>query len=373
MEWLESWRSFRKVAGAWDDLYRAGIENSPFLSHWWLTAVGDAYGGQSEPRIAIAWRGPAIVAAAPFSMTSRRLLGRTWRVLAYPGRPETSRAQFLIRRGDEPAIATLLEVIAARAGWDFLDLSPMDATGVATEALREAARAQRLRQSLEPSMQSPFITLPSDWDEYLTGLSHQFRANVRRALRRASPEDGWEIETRHRDVNVDEVFDVARLSWQHERGTSIGSTPQLERLYRGVMQGAARAGDLRLALLRHRGTVTAFELNVVSGSTLYNLKIGFRPDYAQWSPGTVLKSHVLMAAMDEGLRECDLLGADEEYKMRWATGIRPHGSLLVFNRHPAPILLYACRFGARNMLGHRMPWLLERIRRMRRGFGVGLP
>ena len=58
---------------------------------------------------------------------------------------------------------------------------------------------------------------------------------------------------------------------------------------------AAERGWLFLCLLRHEDRLAAFEFDLLYGSTLYNLKVAFDPEFGRFGPGNTLKYWLLVS------------------------------------------------------------------------------
>ncbi len=96
--------------------------------------------------------------------------------------------------------------------------------------------------------------------------------------------------------------------------------------------------------LEARGEPVAFEFNLLYRSVMYNLKLGFRPEWRSCTPGHVLKAFMIQQAMTEGASEYDLLGMNDAYKMEWATGVRRHICLCVAGPGAAAALAHWLTF-----------------------------
>jgi CelD/BcsL family acetyltransferase involved in cellulose biosynthesis len=121
---------------------------------------------------------------------------------------------------------------------------------------------------------------------------------------------------------------------------------------------------LEILVLSREGDPLAYEWNLRTPARLFNLKVGYREEEGALSPGLVLRHHAVARALAAGLREFDFLGEVERYKMHWATGTRPHGTLLAYRGGPRLALVHGIRHRLRPAL-KRSPLLVRLIRLLR--------
>jgi CelD/BcsL family acetyltransferase involved in cellulose biosynthesis len=78
--------------------------------------------------------------------------------------------------------------------------------------------------------------------------------------------------------------------------------------------------------------VAAFDYCLDCGGRTYVLKGGYDPAFRAFAPRTLLLHDSLERAFERGARSYEFLGADEDYKRRWATGARERRRVQVFPR-----------------------------------------
>lgn len=74
--------------------------------------------------------------------------------------------------------------------------------------------------------------------------------------------------------------------------------------------------------LRLDGRAIAFAYCLEHGGVLYELKVGFNPDYARFGPGVLLTRARLEYCFSEGLRSYEFLGQPERHKLDWTDNCR---------------------------------------------------
>ena len=300
---------------------------TPFNHPGWIATWADAFADQPLSLYGIRREG-RLVGIAPF--LERR------RIVVSPTNWHTPR--FELVAADESARHELARGLLER-GRHRVDLSFLDEGSGDIGALRAAATEDRRLLIDRPIQRSLYVDLDGDWEDYTSELGGKVLREVRRRRRRLEAEGAVEVAFVTPDEGVEalleEGFSVEGSGWKHERGTAIASRPETRSFYTGVARWAAERGWLLLAFLRVDGRVAAFDLCIEQGGRTYVLKGGYDPAFRQFAPRTLLLHDSLQRAFARGGRSYEFLGADEDYKRRWATGVRERRRLQAFGRTPA--------------------------------------
>jgi CelD/BcsL family acetyltransferase involved in cellulose biosynthesis len=296
---------------------------TPFLTHEWITAWNEAFGGQGLQPVVLRGADGAVRAAA-------------W---VQHERPWTLCAAANVHSGDWDVVAR--DAAARRDAWEaitalgaprvrFEGLVPeRDSAGAAAEALRAAG----YRLLTETGPFSPVISLSPTWDEQLEAVSRNLRSQFRRRHKALEREGELVFRTMtggaDLDAEIDRVFSVEGSGWKAREGTAILSDERSERLYRSFARAAAERGWLRLHLLELDGRALAVDLSCVIGDAAFLIKTGYAEDdpAARLSPGLVLRGEAIRHYIEEGLATYDLLGGADTYKLRWTNTLRARVTL----------------------------------------------
>ncbi len=310
---LDTLADLRAVAGEWDSLALAS--GSPFLTVAWLSAWWESFGG--TPAV-IAVRDPdgRLVAGVP----CRRVSRTAW---ASPTNSES---------GDWGVIAA--DEDAGRAAWRAL-------AGAAPGCLRLQGLVHRdgaeialgeltlagFRFVATSGARSPYLDLPSSYEDLLASISHDLRSQVNRRRRSLAKMGTVRLRSVRGGQGLEDALaTVLRLEgsgWKTRAGTAILSDPAVHNLYRSFALRASEEGWLRLYILEVDGRPIAADYGCSFGRVGYLLKTGFDEEFQRYSPGLVLRAEVLRASIEEGLSGYDFLGGPDPYKLRWATTVRP--------------------------------------------------
>jgi CelD/BcsL family acetyltransferase involved in cellulose biosynthesis len=113
------------------------------------------------------------------------------------------------------------------------------------------------------------------------------------------------------------------------------------RFYFQLAERAAQSKALNLLFLKVDGKRIAFAYCLRQGSTLYLLKTGYDPEYAEHSPFNVLMLLAVEAVSRDGIETFDLLGSEDPWKAAW-TPLRTERLWLFLYRNTLPALIIYC-------------------------------
>lgn len=219
---------------------------------------------------------------------------------------------------------------------------PHEASGLLVTALPEkllsAVRAARpeLKGFVRQSYPRAYAALDTDFDAYLAGFSAKSRSTLKRKARKFVERSGGAIYLRAYRT-PDEMAEFHALA-----RTVSARTYQEQRFGAGLPDGPEALAQLRDLAARDavRGWLLFLEGRPVSylhapaeGDTLIYAHLGYDPDVADLSPGTVLQFEVMRALMAERrFRWFDFTEGDGQHKRLFATGTLDCVDLLLLRR-----------------------------------------
>jgi len=324
-------RELGPLAEDWDRL--ALDAGTPFVTHAWLSCWWAAF-GSGDPL----W---VLLCDSDGSLRAGALLAQTRGRVAAAANVHSGDWNGIAR--DEDARAELWAALAALgAARVHLQAMPENAQGTRS-ACGELERAG-YRVLQVPGPFSPWLSLPSSWEELIGSAKAGLRQQVRRRRRRLEQEGSVAFRTVRGgpmlDADLDAFLKLEASGWKGQSGTAILSSRSTERLYRDFARAAAEEGWLRLNLLELDGTVIAasYDCAFAGGASL--LKTTFSEAHSRLSPGLVLLADVLRSSIEEGLGSYDFLGDPETYKTRWASELHPRVQIFAYRGHARPGYLY---------------------------------
>ncbi len=185
-------------------------------------------------------------------------------------------------------------------------------------------------------MRSPYIELGGDFDDYLVqNFGRKHRYNIRRTARilRENP-DCRVVRFSRRDemlVALELAFRVSKASWKGTTNSDMAGSEARKAFYVDVTNHLAEEGLVQIWLLELAGCPIAVQYQLISHKAVHLLVSDFDENNHDLSPGTALLYRVIEQLHKEDIKEFDFCGDAYEYKMEWATGIRQHVNIQLFN------------------------------------------
>ena len=217
----------------------------------------------------------------------------------------------------------------------MLDLGPVYVRRAETEAIVQAARERGLRVSLDAHGPDAVMDLPASSGELRRSLGAKLVANISRRRRHLAQLGRLEFEVITGGAALQQVlaecFTLETLGWKGQRGAPISSRPDTLQFYSDLAAAAAAAGQLALHTLRLNSTLIAFEYCLRHNGRLDLLKESYHPDFARYSPGNILRFHILQSEIELGAVRTYHLGMVSEWKARWARRSEPLCRLRIYD------------------------------------------
>jgi len=187
-----------------------------------------------------------------------------------------------------------------------------------------AANQIELRPFVRQRYRRSYARLDLGFDSWLAGFSSKSRSTLKRKVRRLAEASGGELDLRcfRSEAEIGEFHRLARsLSERTYQERLLGAGLPDGAAALAGMQSLARRGLVRGWLLFLSGRPIAYLYAPAEGETLIYAHLGYDPDFAELSPGTVLQLEAMRQLMDErAFRLFDFTEGDSEHKRRFATG-----------------------------------------------------
>jgi CelD/BcsL family acetyltransferase involved in cellulose biosynthesis len=314
------------LAPEWDELVdRAGA--GPFSRPGWFEAWWQSF-GRGRLEIATLRRDGELAAVLP--LARRHGMRKTLTNWHTP--------EFEVPALDPPARTGLLRSVLQRTRMPIA-MGLVTAGRADTEAFTAAARAVRMPTLMHTVERSPFVRIDGGWEHYQATLPRRRRSELRRRRRRLQERGALTLEIATGEARLTELleegFAVETSGWKARAGTAIVSRADTQLFYRRVAEWAAERGWLRLAFLRLDERPLAFHFTLEDGVVAYQLKGGYDPAFRELAPGTLLIHDMLEWAFATGLHSYEFLGADEDFKLDWTSGLRDRLAIQAFPHSPA--------------------------------------
>lgn len=301
----------------WDELARLAAPWHPFLDAGWQLAWLDSHARGWEPWVWSARDAQGRLRGL-WPLARRRRHGlRCLQWLAEDSGGDE--LDILLHPAAEPATAReLYEAAMRQRGWDWMKLQSIAPNGVLAQFISSSGHAEMAKADLE----LPYLPLPSSMDDLLAARSHNFRAEVRRRRRRMEEGlPGLSCRCAEGAVEVEKEMPTLirlhqnRREQKHDAG--IFASAEVREFHQRLLRTLAPRTQPRLYWLEAQGRRLAALYGFACAGRFLYFQSGFDGNAAQYSPGTVLLSHVLEDCIRRQEREFDFLRGDEAYKSRW--------------------------------------------------------
>ncbi len=310
---LRSFEEFDELKVNWEDVYNADLKATIFVSWAWTKAWIKLF-----PRdwLVIGVRqneqGPYVA-----FMALRRK--KDIFTLVSGGVPLVDHTGFVCRKEyEKKAISTIAEFIQNSLKWNTLSLEAVFDTRL--DLFIQSFSTKKYSVSHQPDTQAPFISLPENWEDYLSNyLKKKTRGAIRRSLREVDRLSGFSvIETTQ--ANLEEQIETL-LKF---RVKQWGKLPMRAERYRSLFRITFAEGCLRLIVLKDNEVVIGAFAGFVDPikKALYGYNITYNLDYhGIHSPGLIVNILNIQYALEQGFEIFDLGVGDERYK--FSLGAKP--------------------------------------------------
>jgi CelD/BcsL family acetyltransferase involved in cellulose biosynthesis len=325
IEVVESLSRFQAVGPEWDAL--AERFERPLLRHDWLVSCAEALHHERDLRVVTVRRGDRLVAAAPLVVVPDGVVNRIG-LLGMSALHEPSGLLY----EDQSSLEVLAKGVVGLGR--AVVLQRLEADGPAPSALRAAAGPLG-RGIVRRTGEAAAIVVTQSWEEYSRTLSSHITSNLRRQRARAARLGTVSAEVlTPAEADVDGllqiVIDVEGSGWKGRNGSALRCRPDLRAFFAGYARRAARAGRLRIAILRIGDRVAAVELAVEDFRRWWQLKIGYADELRQYYPGLLLTLETVRRAFEHRLDSFEFLGSAAEWEARWNPALRRYEVCVVY-------------------------------------------
>ncbi len=315
----------------WDDLLdRAGVR-TPFQRLDWLRVWWEAFGQNRKLLVLADGSAPQPRWALPLHLGEERMAGIPVVTLRQPTNVHSGPTDVILSAPElegeaRRAVRSALNVLS---GWDVAVLEYLP------ESSPLLGWFEGFPVFVRKTLRSPYVLLEPNFDDLLRSRSRHFRQLLRRKMRKALNTPGFELHFANGPDDGEAFWAalerVEKSSWKARAGTAILFSEQQRAFFRHLVDVVLERGWSYLAWATYRGTPIAYELAVRFGDTVHSMKIAYDEQFASLSPGVVLKAWVMKKACEDGLREQDLMGHSEPWKLSYTDRARQYVTLYVFN------------------------------------------
>ena len=323
---------FLALEREWNELV-VTTQGEPFYRHEFLRVWMTHFTPKTKVEVLTTRDASGKLAAVfPLMRTRGFVCGLPARLGASTGNAHSCRFDMLAEDASA-AGKTFFAHLAADKSWDVLRIADVPDGGNAWHLYR-AAEAAGFPVGAWESQNSPYLPLPSTYQELQAEMSTGFKANLRRRRRRLEALGTVGVEHVTGGANLqarlDEAFAIERSGWKGRKGTAILQDAKTYGFYCELAHTAAERNYLSLMFLTLNGKSIAFHYGLTYGGVTYVPKLGYDETYKDCSPGLLLMEEGVKDSIARGVRGFDFLGPPGGWKTRWSQKTRRHNWLYIF-------------------------------------------
>lgn len=328
---------FDRLEPVWNSLLAESAGDRVTLTWEWLSAWWDVFGAERELCLLLVRDGEELIGIAPLQKRVVRHYGLLpYRRLEFLASGEAAEdgicsdyLDFIIRRGREAeALTGIFAYLRARQDeWDEMLLVEIPAASPNLPHLRRLGQLESAGWETLSREASYYLPLPRAWASLQASLRPKFQKNLRRDRRRAE-RSGREL------LIIDSLPDFAanfallvrlhQACWMARGERGAFASQRFSRFHRLLAPQLLRKGWLKLFVLKLQAEpVAALYAFTYKGKMDYYQSGYAQPAGPLASPGTLIQSYAIEAAIESGCYEFDFLKGDQQgYKVKWGAQTR---------------------------------------------------
>jgi CelD/BcsL family acetyltransferase involved in cellulose biosynthesis len=345
--------TFLGLKDDWDSFVSERFAGHPLLGHCWFANYYRAYFPGAPLYILCAYDdGGTLIAGLPLVLGKRRPTGITLKEARLLAGTHSHVNRVLVTAEGGQILSGFLDQTLGD-GVDLIYLEDLPDCFPDRQWFDDYCCSRKVRLDVRSVRRSPFIPTTGSFEDYRKMLSKKFRELLNNRLNRIKKAGGFEIRTFSTPESFDQMLadmkTVAAESWQGENNSGLFSGGDNALFYTSLLQHALENGYGRVFILYFEGQPAAFEFHMYHGATEYCLKAEYSQKLTKLSPGGVLDGELVKRAFDTDISVYDLLGFEDEYKLRWTQQVTPYFRYFIFNRTAAARTAYwvHCRLAER--------------------------
>lgn len=338
---VEIWRDpddFQALAQTWNALAELADPDNVFLRHEWFMAAWQWLRNETTLRLLGFRRDDRLVGIVPLMLHKTRGV----RVLSFMTVPDTQSCALIVPADTlEPVTLALAATLRTQlTDWDELQLSHLDHTSPAVQALHGAFAQYGFRTEERAQGNNPCVRLDGGWDAYYARRSRRLKKG-NNLIANILIRQGQRVELRQLGADqpldesamaqlLDTVKKLSANSWKSTTGFTLDQ-PGPQAFIRKLTTAANRLGWLSVWLLSIDGAAVAMEYQLRYRGQVHALRADYHADFAELSPGSYLNWKMLEQLFARGER-CYWMGpGNNAYKQRWSEGGQMQITFVAFN------------------------------------------
>jgi len=308
MSYTITHESFTSLTSCWSNPSHHLKWNSLFVLPAWLKVWWQELGDGAELHLDAIRQEKEAIGIAPLLVREGKasLIGST-DVCDY--------LDFVIVPGREKDFFNFLLDDLRQKGINHLDLRPLRPDSTVLTSLVSIAQNRGYEVLCHPEDVSLELDLPSTWEEYLAILTTKQRHEIRRKLRRLAEAGRVDYSFVKDSAAVPDAMDTfLKMFSESRQDKATFLTARMESFFRSLADSMAKAGLLKLGILKLDLLPAAMIMCFDYNDCIYLYNSGYDPQYNSLSVGLLCKILCIKESIREGKKKFDFLKGDDTYK-----------------------------------------------------------
>jgi len=330
-------KGFESLLEIWNSLLpKCQDDSSIFLTYEWLRTWWRHFGEGKKLNILLIEKECQVIGIVPLMKAEYRMGLARVHLLETIGSTNANYVWLTKPENRQEAITAVLaylkEELAKNKLALRLTLVPEDSKFRDLLHVSTSTRCQELMIQERITTSAPYISLPATWDEYLRSLSPKRRKMLRRASR--SLEKSHDVvlkqfDTESIEEGLNSFFNLHQRRWQSVNIRGMFTTSRMQEFYRDIASQFLGKNWLHFSCLTVDNKMAYGEYGFIYNGRVYGLTAARDTRYSKYSVGHLHEMYLIKYAIDNHLKEVDLLKGEEPYKFHWTKSTRKYVEVIV--------------------------------------------
>jgi hypothetical protein len=334
---------FLELRYKWNNVLDRCRDKHIYLTWEYLSTYWKHFGKEKKLRILCIKDKNKIIAIAPLRQSRLGFSGPlsydVIEPLGYRGlMPEgADYTGFILAEREAECLQLFLDYLVKHDSWDFIYLMDIPGNSAIPGLLSQISNLIPLAFETEKGASCPYMLIPNSVDALMKTLSHNFRYNLRRSMRKLQS-DFHKVEFKKYD-EVGSVEETMRSFFElHQKRCKSKGLPgvfakrEICNFYIDFAKLFADNDWLALYFLLVDDKPIAAHYCFEYKNKIYFALGGFDPYYSSYSVGNLVHLKTIEKSIEKGLEEYDFLKGDEAYKSGWTANRRRNLRITFVNK-----------------------------------------
>jgi len=323
-----------RLADEWRELCERATDDEPFYRPEWMRAHLRAFTRDARVSLIAVRLDGRLHLVLPLVEEKGTVGGVPVRKLRAPVNAHGGRFDALrtaAPQGDA-AIRVAWQFLKEREGWDLLEFRNTPQGSTVSE-LAAIAAANGFHTMQVPERPSPYVPV-SDDPALLSRMppNAKLRSQLRQARRRLAEQGPLifrRVATADREA-LQRFYRLEASGWKGKEGSAILCHEATKNFYDEMADSAARFGYFSLYMLELNGQLLAGHYSFTHRGRCYSPKVAYDENFSQFAPGHLVMQEILRDCAARGIRDFDITGPNDDWKMKWTSETRALNHHFIF-------------------------------------------